>query len=52
MDRSKVLQEMIDAGEAARPAASGMPDSVPDLAPGVDSLADLVIAERDDERRS
>lgn len=41
---------MIAAGGVSPPVEHGMPDLIPDLAPGVASLADLVIAERDTER--
>jgi len=33
------------------PAELGMPDLMLDLAPGVDSLSDLLIADRERERR-
>jgi hypothetical protein len=41
---------MIMAGEVRAPAETGMPDVQPDLAPETDSLAALVIADRDRER--
>jgi hypothetical protein len=41
---------MIMAGEARAPAETGMPDVQTDLAPDTDSLAALVIADRDRER--
>jgi prevent-host-death family protein len=44
------LQQMIAAGEVRAPAEQGMPDVVPDLAPDVASLADVLIADRDRER--
>ncbi|WP_433165759.1 hypothetical protein [Kribbella sp. CA-247076] len=43
---------MIDSGEVTPPAELGMPDLVLDLAPGVDSLSDLLIEGRDEERSS
>lgn len=45
------LQYMIASGDVTPPAEQGMPDLVPDLAPGVESLADLLVADRDRERR-
>jgi antitoxin (DNA-binding transcriptional repressor) of toxin-antitoxin stability system len=44
------LARMVAAGEAKAPAEWGMPDVIPDLAPGVESLADLLVADRDRER--
>jgi prevent-host-death family protein len=44
------LQQMIAAGRAKPPAELGMPELIPDLAPGIESLADLVVADRDKER--
>jgi hypothetical protein len=41
---------MIAAGEVKVPAEHGMPDLIPDLAFDVESLADLLIADRDMER--
>lgn len=43
-------QQMIAAGRARPPAEHGMPDLIHDLAPGLESLADLVVADRDKER--
>jgi prevent-host-death family protein len=44
------LQQMISAGVVTAPAENGMPDLQADLAPETDSLADLLIADRDRER--
>lgn len=44
------LARMVAAGEARAPAEWDMPDVIPDLAPGVESLADLLVADRDGER--
>lgn len=44
------LQLMISAGEVRPPAELGMPELISDLAPEVESLADLLVAERDRER--
>jgi prevent-host-death family protein len=46
-----VLQHMIDSGEVTAPAELGMPDLMLELAPELDSLSDLLIADRDKERR-
>ena len=50
MERSELLQRLIEAGEVTVPEESGIPDLVLGLAPAVDSVADMLIAERDDER--
>lgn len=42
---------MIDSGEVTAPAELGMPDLMLELAPELDSLSDLLIADRDKERR-
>jgi hypothetical protein len=42
---------LIDSGEVTPPAELGMPDLVLDLAADVESLSDVLIAERDKERR-
>jgi prevent-host-death family protein len=46
-----LLAHMAERGEALPPASRDMPDLIPELAPDVDSLADLVIADRDKDRR-
>ncbi|MEV4267440.1 type II toxin-antitoxin system prevent-host-death family antitoxin [Kribbella sp. NPDC049584] len=51
VEQPGVLQHMIDSGEVTPPAELGMPDLMLELAPGVDSLSDLLIADRDEERR-
>lgn len=45
------LQHMIAVGEVTPPVESGMPELIPELAPDVESLADLLVADRDRERR-
>jgi hypothetical protein len=45
---SRVLQQLVDPGEATPPAEFGMPD----LAPTVTSLSDLLLEDRVHERRS
>lgn len=47
---STTLQQMIAAGTARPPAEHGMPELIPDLAPGLESLANLLVADRDKER--
>jgi prevent-host-death family protein len=49
-EHPSTLQQMISAGEVSLPAEQGMPEVVPDLAPEVASLADLLVADRDRER--
>lgn len=49
-ERPSTLQEMIAAGMVRPPAERGMPELVPDLAPEQESLAALLIADRDRER--
>ena len=38
-------------GDVVPPAERGMPDLVPDLASDVESLSDILVADRDEERR-
>lgn len=45
------LQRMVSDGNVQPPAEDGMPDLIPDLAEGVVSLSDLVVADRANERR-
>ena len=42
VEQPGVLQHMIDSGEVTPPAELGMPDLMLELAPGVDSLSDLL----------
>jgi prevent-host-death family protein len=44
------LERMVSAGQVQPPAETGMPDLIPELAPDVDSLCDLMIADRARER--
>jgi hypothetical protein len=37
--------------ESEPPVEYGMPDLIPDLAPDVESVSDLIVPERDRERR-
>jgi prevent-host-death family protein len=50
-DQPATLQHMIDSGEVIPPAELGMPDLALDLATDVASLSDLLIEDRDKERR-
>jgi prevent-host-death family protein len=50
-ERPGVLQHLLDSGEVTPPAELGMPDLMLELAPQVDSLSDLLIEDRDKERR-
>jgi hypothetical protein len=49
---SRILQQLMDSGEATPPVEHRTPDPVSDLAPTVDSLSDLLIEDRDNERSS
>jgi prevent-host-death family protein len=51
VEKPGALQRLIDSGEVTPPAELGMPDLVLDLATDVESLSDVLIAERDKERR-
>jgi prevent-host-death family protein len=44
------LARMVSEGTVRAPADRGMPDLVPELAEGVASVSDLVVADRDRER--
>jgi prevent-host-death family protein len=50
-ERPGPLQRLINSGEVSPPAELGMPDLMLELAPGVESLSDLLIEDRDKERR-
>ncbi|MGH2598791.1 MAG: type II toxin-antitoxin system Phd/YefM family antitoxin [Pseudonocardiaceae bacterium] len=50
IEHPNTLQQMIAAGRVRPPAEYGMPELIHDLAPGPESLADLLIADRDKER--
>jgi prevent-host-death family protein len=51
VDEPETLRQLIDAGEVTPPAELGMPDLELELAPDVESLSDLLLAEREAERR-
>jgi antitoxin (DNA-binding transcriptional repressor) of toxin-antitoxin stability system len=44
------LHRLVAGGEATAPAEQGMPDLIPDLVPEIDSLAEILVADRDRER--
>lgn len=46
-----LLEELVAQGRAEPPAEHGMPELMPELAPENGSLSDLLIAERDRERK-
>jgi prevent-host-death family protein len=50
VEHPSTLARLVAAGEARAPAEQGIPDVIPDLAPDVESLADLLVADRDRER--
>lgn len=45
-----VLSRLVADGTATAPAETGMPDLIPDLVPEVDSVTDLLLAERERDR--
>ncbi|GAA0940870.1 type II toxin-antitoxin system Phd/YefM family antitoxin [Kribbella koreensis] len=51
IERPDTLRRLIDAGEVTLPVELGMPDLALELAPDVESLSDLLVADRDKERR-
>lgn len=50
LERPGALQRLIDTGEVTPPVEQGMPDLALELAPEVNSISDLLIADRDRER--
>ena len=50
IEQPGVLSQMVAAGTATAPTESDMPELIPDLAPGIDSVSDLLLAEREQER--
>jgi hypothetical protein len=46
------LHRLVADGTATAPVERGMPELIPDLVPELDSVAELLIAERDRERES
>ena len=51
VDSLTALQRAVAAGEAQAPGELGMPEVVPDLAASIERLAELLVADRDRERR-
>jgi hypothetical protein len=51
VDSLTALQRAVAAGEAQAPGELGIPEVVPDLAASIESLAELMVADRDRERR-
>jgi len=49
-ERTGILHNLLASGEVTAPAELGMPDLMLELAPDVDSLSDVLIADRDKER--
>jgi hypothetical protein len=45
-----VLSRLVAEGTVTAPAERGMPDLIPDLAPEIQSAADLLLADRERER--
>lgn len=45
-----VLAGLVAAGTATAPAEQGMPDAIEDLVPELDSVTDLLLAEREQGR--
>lgn len=45
-----VLARLVAEGTATAPAERGMPDLIPDLVPEVESLSDLLVADRERDR--
>ena len=50
VERPGTLHDLVASGEATAPVDQGMPELMPDLAPQVDSLAELLAADRRRER--
>ena len=50
VERPGTLHGLVASGEATAPVDQGMPELMPDLAPQVDSLAELLVADRRRER--
>jgi prevent-host-death family protein len=51
VERPGVLHGLVIAGEATAPIEQGMPELIADLVPETESLADVLLADRDRERR-
>jgi prevent-host-death family protein len=49
-ERPGALHELVASGQATAPVDPGRPELIPDLAPEVDSLANVLVADRRRER--
>ena len=45
-----LLSRLVADGTATAPAEQGLPELIEDLAPGIESLTDVLLAERNQER--
>ena len=50
VERPGTLHDLVVSGEATAPVDQGMPELMPDPAPQVDSLAELLVTDRRRER--
>jgi prevent-host-death family protein len=50
VESAGVLSRLVAEGTATAPAEQGMPDLIADLVPDVESLTDVLLAERNRER--
>jgi prevent-host-death family protein len=50
VESPSVLSRLVAEGTVTAPAEQGMPDLIPDLVPEVESVADLLLADRARER--
>jgi prevent-host-death family protein len=50
LEHRSTLQQMIASGVVRPPVEQGMPELIHDLATDIESLADLLVADRDRER--
>jgi len=50
VETSGTLSRLVAEGSATAPAENGLPDLIADLVPEVESLADVLLADRQRER--
>jgi prevent-host-death family protein len=50
VESASVLARLVAEGTVTAPAEQGLPDLIPDLVPGVESVTDLLLADRERER--
>ena len=50
VETSGTLCRLVAEGSATAPAENGLPDLIPELVPDVDSLSDVLLADRQRER--